>query len=86
MNRNMAYYRAQRIRIINKKRNILAKIGGSELVHAWSRGELGRLSKSKIHCSCWMCRTKSYEYKSHSDKKKEAAAIQQILDCNISLY
>lgn len=80
MNRDRAYYRKQRARAINRKRGICKRIGGDELVRAWSGGALGRLSKGKIHCSCWMCRTKSYDSRAHSDIKKEEQANQQMLD------
>ena len=45
---------------------------------AWSRGNVGRFAKGKIHCSCWMCRSKSYEIPSHADEKKLLAARQQL--------
>lgn len=42
------------------------------------------LSKGKIHCSCPMCRHKSYDEKSMSDKRKDELARQQLeeLACN----
>jgi len=85
LNRNRAYYRKQRARAISRKKVFLKRLGGDELIRAWSRGEFGRLSKGKIHCSCWMCRIKSYGSKSHSDKKKETVAVQQMLNCLLSL-
>jgi hypothetical protein len=59
---------------------MLKKYGGNEYVFAWSRGKYGRLSKGKIHCSCWMCRTKSYDTISNADKKKFLSAQQQLKD------
>ena len=71
MQRTRDYYRYQRNRIIRKKLGILRRKGGENEVEAWTRGKSGKLSKRKIHCSCWMCRTKSYDYLSHSDLKKK---------------
>jgi hypothetical protein len=72
LNRSRAYYREQRIRAINRKKGILKRLGGDDLVQAWSGGGVfGRFAKGKIHCSCWMCRTKSYDEKKHNDRKKE---------------
>jgi hypothetical protein len=70
MNRDRAYYRTQRSRHINRKLFILKRHGGGEAIQAWTDGEFGRLSKGKIHCSCWMCRRKSYDEYSHRDAKQ----------------
>ena len=78
MNRDKAYYRYQRKKHIRRKLGILRRIGGEDDVRAWSRGQPGRLSKGKIHCSCWMCRTKSYDELSHGGKKRNAAAEQDL--------
>ena len=56
MNRDRSYYRKQRMRAIHRKETILRQLGGEENVLAWEHGAAGRLSKGKIHCSCWMCR------------------------------
>ncbi len=48
------------------------------------RGDVGRFAKGKIHCSCGMCRTKSYDTPSHTDRKKFIAAQQQIDDIDVS--
>ena len=61
MNRDRSYYRKQRMRVIHCKETILRQLGGEENVLAWEHGAAGRLSKGKIHCSCWMCRSKSYD-------------------------
>ena len=85
MQRDRAYYRMVRSRTIRKKLGILKRLdGGNKWPDCgWVRGRPGRLSKGKIHCSCWMCRTKSYDYLSHSDEKKKTDARQQIEDyCN----
>jgi hypothetical protein len=57
---------------------MLRKIGGEENIFAWSRGKRGRLAKCKIHCSCWMCRSKSYDMLSRADKRKLLSARQQV--------
>ena len=80
--KNRAYRRSQRNRIINRKACILRKMGGEKYVLAWSRGEAGRFAKGKIHCSCGMCRTKSYDMLSHADRKKLLAAQQQLNEEN----
>jgi len=83
LNRDRAYYREQRQRTILKKKGICKRLGGNDLVFAWIRDNPGRLSKGKIHCSCYMCRTKSYDEKSHSDKKKEKTSLQQLAELSI---
>lgn len=80
-NRNAAYYRWQRYRTIEKKKNLLKCLGGDEYLHAWIGGDYGRLAKGKIHCSCPMCRRKSYDEPSHRDKRQAEAAVQHLLDC-----
>ena len=69
MKRSKDYYRYQRKQHIKRKLGILRRIGGEDDVRAWSGGQPGRLSKGKIHCSCWMCRSKSYDDWSYSDKQ-----------------
>jgi len=61
MRKNRAYRRSQRQRVIRRKVCLLKKYGGDKYVFAWSRGKTGRFAKGKIHCSCWMCRMKSYD-------------------------
>ena len=73
-----AYRRSQRQRAINRKVSLLKKYGGERYVFAWSRGKIGRFAKGKIHCSCWMCRSKSNENLSHADRKRLLAAKQQL--------
>ena len=36
--------------------------------------------KGKIHCSCWMCRRKSYDDPQIRDKRAAMDAIQQLLE------
>jgi hypothetical protein len=79
LKRNKSYYRYQRNRAINRKFNILRKDWGTEETEKfYDKTNKGKLSKGKIHCSCWMCREKSYIELKHTDKKK-------ILKCNQSL-
>lgn len=67
MKRGKAYFRWQRIRCIQRKRKMLLRYGGYEYIEAWTQGKLGKLSKGKIHCSCPMCRRKSYDEPKHRD-------------------
>jgi hypothetical protein len=79
MRKNRAYRRSQRLRVIKRKIRLLRKYGGDKYVLAWSGGgKTGRFAKGKIHCSCWMCRTKSYDNLSHADSKKMIDAQQQL--------
>ena len=80
MKKTRTLRRAQRTRIITKKVCMLRKYGGEEYVFAWTRGDVGRLAKSKIHCSCWMCRKKSYDAISRTDKRRLISARQQLKD------
>lgn len=70
MERNRAYYRRQRDRAIKRKYAIQEiRMGKSEAKDLYEKyGKLGELSKGKVHCSCPMCRTKSYDELSRRDK------------------
>jgi len=80
MKKTRTLRRAQRTRIIKRKEKMLKQFGGEEYVFAWTRGDAGRLAKSKIHCSCWMCRRKSYDAISRADKRRLISARQQLKD------
>ena len=80
MNRDRSYYRKQRKRVIHRKEKILLQLGGEKKHFAWTRGAVGRLSKGKIHCSCWMCRTKSYDDPQLRDKRAVLNAAEQLLE------
>lgn len=80
MKRDRGYYRKQRKRAIRRKEGILRRIGGDAYVHAWSRDIPGRFSKGKIHCSCWMCRRKSYDEPAHRDKRMVLSAREQFCE------
>ena len=78
MNRDRSFNRKQRRRVIHRKENLLRRLGGEELVQAWARGAVGRFSKGKIHCSCWLCRRKSYDEPSARDRRKALSAADQL--------
>ena len=80
LNHNRAYYRHHRERVIRRKVNMLLAYGGKENVDAWTQGHSGRLSKGKIHCSCFMCRRKSFDHPQHRDEKWYLDAGQQNMD------
>lgn len=79
MTKGLANRRYQRNRAINRKFNILRKLWGTDEAECVYGGDRkGQLSKGKIHCSCWMCREKSYIDLTHTDKKKLLAYRQAI--------
>ena len=80
MKRDRGYYRSQRKRTIRRKRNVLYGLGGQECLNAWTHGALGRLAKGKIHCSCPMCRTKSYDDPAIRDKRSREKAFIMVQD------
>jgi hypothetical protein len=63
--RNRGYYREQRQKHINRKKKIIHNLNDY-----WYYKYDGDLSKGKIHCSCWMCRQKTYDNWKHSDKQR----------------
>ena len=78
MNRDRNYYRKQRKHAIHRKERILLKIGGEVFLHGWAHGAVGRFAKGKIHCSCPMCRLKSYEYPQARDLRQANDADLQL--------
>jgi len=78
MKRDRGYYRSQRKRTIRRKSFLLYGIGGQDYWFAWTRGANGRLAKGKIHCSCPMCRSKSYDDPSARDKRAKGKAKEMI--------
>lgn len=78
LNRDRSYYRYQRSRAINRKLGMLRSLGGEAYILAWTRGNHGRLTKGKIHCSCPMCRVKSYDKASRRDQAAKEAAKEQL--------
>jgi hypothetical protein len=65
--RNRGYYREQRQKHINRKKRIIKE---QQYPLFWGYKHEGELSKGKIHCSCWMCRQKTYDNWKHSDKQR----------------
>ena len=80
MEKDRGYYRRQRKRTIRRKRGILFRLGGREYYDGWTRGAEGRLAKGKIHCSCPICRRKSYDELSMRDKRAKDKAISMVRD------
>lgn len=80
MNRDPSCYRKQRKRAIHRKKELLRRIGGEAYVHAWAWGATGRFVKGKIHCSCWMCRRKSYDDPQIRDKRVAMDATEQLCE------
>ena len=78
MNRTRDWHRFQCVRAIAQKAGILRRNWGAEEVFLWTGGKPGRLSKGKIHCSCWMCRCKSRDKRSASDNRKQISMLQQM--------
>ena len=70
--------RWMRRRKVLRKCGILRRIGGEKYVQAWTRGVPGRMSKGKIHCSCWMCRRKSWENPPRQERRQRDEAYQQL--------
>ena len=78
MNRDRSYYRKQCRRTIHRKEELLRRIGGEVYVRAWANGTTGRFANGKIHCSCWMCRRKSYDNPQLRDKRMAMGAAEQL--------
>lgn len=69
--RDRNYRRKVRNKSISKKLNIRKFLWGSENVNDYyEHNPIGILSKGKVHCSCPLCRTKSYDELSKKDKSK----------------
>ncbi|MEJ3719537.1 hypothetical protein WGM54_16115 [Paenibacillus polymyxa] len=73
-NRNQAYFRHHRKRVIRRKKRLSAQWG-------WVVKFDGTFSKGKIHCSCWMCsqKTKRLGYPK-SELARIASCQEQIQD------
>lgn len=78
MKRGRGYYRSQRKRTIHRKKKLLYGIGGHDYWWAWTRGANGRLAKGEIHCSCPMCRSKSYDDPAIRDKRAMGIAEEML--------
>lgn len=73
--RPRSYFRAQRRRVITRKKRII-----HEQHDYWSYRYDGVLAKGKIHCSCPLCRHKSYDYAAVRDVRKSERTICGCLD------
>lgn len=75
MNRTRDYYRKQRAKHIARKQRMVKEWSMNGNCLYWV-APAGALSKGKIHCSCWMCRRKSYDYKKARDLARIEAMNQ----------
>ena len=76
----MGYYRAQREKAINRKKRII-----KDQHNYWNVRFDGELSKGKIHCSCPLCRRKSYDYAKMQDIRNNASAISSLIDVEMDI-
>lgn len=74
-NRSSAYYRMQRRNHIARKQRII-----KEQNNYWHVDHASMLSKGKIHCSCPLCRHKSYDSPKIQDRRNSAAMDSKIQD------
>lgn len=73
--RNRGYYRRERIRHINRKKNIIKRVS-AEGYPIWHYKYEGELSKGKIHCSCKLCQaSRGKGRKSPSTRRREDVLI-----------
>lgn len=75
MEKTRGYYRYQRIKHIKRKERLL-----KELYNGQWKVCSGSLNKGKIHCSCSLCREKSYEDYAATDKRKKASLMSSLED------
>ena len=78
MKKSKSELRYQRRRAIARREGILRRLGGEAEVMAWEHGAQGRLAKGKIHCSCPLCRRKSYDTLSCRDRRDAERAKTQM--------
>lgn len=71
--RGRAYYRKMRAKAIAKK----IRKSHYYTPDGYYRYK-GKFSKNKIHCSCWLCRMKSYDYPTKTDMNKLIDFEQQL--------
>ena len=77
-NRTRDYIRRQRWAHISRKKRIIHSQNDY-----WNFRHDGELSKGKIHCSCWMCRRKSYISAKMSDARNAARDIDMMEDFGV---
>ncbi|MBR3764704.1 MAG: hypothetical protein IKK57_09185 [Clostridia bacterium] len=80
MNRTRMERRILRHRKIRSRCALLLRIGGAGLLHGWTHGAPGRMSKGKMHCSCWYCRQKLSEMPDRREMRQRDAYHQQLDD------
>ena len=80
MHRNRAYRRFQRRRAIHHRFMILRDYWKLNDADDWTPERYGHLSKGKAHCSCWMCRRKSYDDPRIMDKRRAISQNQSQMD------
>lgn len=73
MYRTSPIRRHNRQRVINRKKRII-----KEQNNYWHVPFDGMLSKGKIHCSCWMCRHKSYDRPKIQDLRRDVGYVNSI--------
>ncbi len=76
LNRSRSFRRFQRKRAIHHKSMILRDYWQIHSEGFWTPVRVGELSKGKVHCSCWMCRRKSYDDPRMMDKRN-CLSLQQ---------
>ncbi len=74
-NRDAAYRRQKREDVIRRKEKII-----HEQNDYWHYGDPGRLSKGKIHCSCPLCRRKSYDSARRDDAVRAQSMLSEAAD------
>jgi hypothetical protein len=78
-NRTAAYRRHKRYAVIRRKKNIIRDSWHGE----WHYDHEGSLDKGKIHCSCPMCRQKSYDQASRADIRIADRMLEQLAETDI---
>ena len=88
MVRDRGYYRIMRKLAIRKKCGILKRLNREsfDFYYGWTKNQSGRLAKGKIHCSCWMCRAKSYDELSIRDQRRKLDGLQQINENKMNMF
>ena len=76
MSRTRSWRRFQRNRVIHHKSMILRDYWKLNDADYWTPERYGVLSKGKVHCSCWMCRHKSYDDPRIMDKRRTISQNQ----------
>lgn len=78
--RSRAYARTQRRRAIHHKAMILRDYWHENGSEYWNAKRIGALDKGKVHCSCPICRRKSYDRLRTSEIRKNNRDEQKVAD------